>query len=509
MDKWLNRVTDNKSTSENCPVSSASKLESASQDVNYPMKIRKCLRKYDPDYINIGFTVIDVSNEPRTQCVICFEILSNQCMKPSLLKRHLSTKHSTLENKPKDYFVRKLSEMKSTKKIISSFSGSTEKAVEASFLVSLRIAKCGKPHTIGEELILPAAKDMVTCMLGVPSAKQLDMISLSNDTVRRRIENVSNYAQLMVYVRYVFQTVIKEDFLFCEALSTRTTADEIFKKLNHFFVENGLNWKKCVGFCSDGARAMTGKHGGVASKIKLVTENCTFIHCSIHREALVVKRMPEQFKLVLQEAIKVVNFIKSRALQSRLFTKLCSEMGSDHIQLLLHTEVRWLSRGRMLSRLFELHSEVQLFLGETNFELKDKLTDNLWITTLAYLSDIFNRLNVLNLSLQEHELQVEADLVKNIRHHCKMLKTTFEEYFKEDYSEFFWIRNPFILDLDDIPKTLTNNEKESLIELSCDESLKMEFTKLELDKSDLNIMITDELMTQENWRNKADQPYQN
>jgi len=74
--------------------------------------------------------------------------------------------------------------------------------------------------------------------------------------------------------------------------------------------------------------------------------------------------MPEPFKLVFQEAIKVVNFIKSRALQSRLFTKLCSEMGSDHIQLLLHTEVRWLSRGRMLSRLFELHYEVQLFLEE-------------------------------------------------------------------------------------------------------------------------------------------------
>lgn len=60
-----------------------------------------------------------------------------------------------------------------------------------------------------------------------------------------------------------------------------------------------------------------------------------------------------------------------------------------------------------------------------------------------------------------------------------MLKTTFEEYFK-DYSEFFWIRNPFILYLDNIPRTLTNNEKESLIESSCDESLKMEFTKLDL-----------------------------
>lgn len=66
--------------------------------------------------------------------------------------------------------------------------------------------------------------------------------------------------------------------------------------------------------------------------------------------------MPEQFKLVLQEAIKEVIFIISRALQSRLFTKLCSEMGCDHIQLLLHTEVRWFSRGKMFSRLFTLHS---------------------------------------------------------------------------------------------------------------------------------------------------------
>jgi len=36
------------------------------------------------------------------------------------------------------------------------------------------------------------------------------------------------------------------------------------------------------------------------------------------------------------------------------------------------------------------------------------------------------------------------------------------------------------LDLDANPRILTNNEKESLITLSCDESLKMEFTKLKL-----------------------------
>lgn len=70
-----------------------SKLETTtSQDKNL-LKKRKVVRKYDPEYINIGFTAIDVSNEPRPKCVICFQIFSNQCMKPSLLKRHLTTKH--------------------------------------------------------------------------------------------------------------------------------------------------------------------------------------------------------------------------------------------------------------------------------------------------------------------------------------------------------------------------------------------------------------------------------
>lgn len=32
----------------------------------------------------------------------------------------------------------------------------------------------------------------------------------------------------------------------------------------------------------------------------------------------------------------------------------------------------------------------------------------------------------------EHEIQVKDDPLKNIKHHCKMQKTTFEEYFKKD-----------------------------------------------------------------------------
>lgn len=122
------------------------------------------------------------------------------------------------------------------------------------------------------------------------------MVPLSDNTVSRRIQDlasevkkiliqriqesrffaiqldestdVTNFAQLMVYVRYEYEQTVEEEFLFCESLSGRTTATEIFKKVNDFVVANGLNWENCIGICSDGAAAMTGKHGGVVTQIK-------------------------------------------------------------------------------------------------------------------------------------------------------------------------------------------------------------------------------------------------
>ena len=43
----------------------------------------------------------------------------------------------------------------------------------ASYLVSYRIAKCKKPHTIVEIFVLPAAIDMVKIMFGEAYAKPL------------------------------------------------------------------------------------------------------------------------------------------------------------------------------------------------------------------------------------------------------------------------------------------------------------------------------------------------
>jgi hypothetical protein len=188
--------------------------------------------------------------------------------------------------------------------------------------------------------------------------------------------------------------------MFCRPLPTRTTAAQVFQMLSDFMSEVEISLQNCAGICTDGERSMTGRNSGLVARIKEVAPMAKWIHCSIHREALATKKISLRLKNVLDSAVKIVNFIKARPLNSRIFSELCKEMGSNHEQLLLHTEVRWLSRGKVLTRLFELREEVQIFFNEHPFEYSVCLSDQVWISNLAYLGDIFSRLNDLNKGLQ-------------------------------------------------------------------------------------------------------------
>jgi len=102
----------------------------------------------------------------------------------------------------------------------------------------------------------------------------------------------------------------------------------------------------------------------------------------------------------VDEAIKIVNFIKSRPLKSRLFKIFCDDLKSIHSTLLFHTEVRWLSRSKVLTRLMELRAEVSSFVMDHYFTLAKTMDDLTWLCQLSYLADIFNKMNELSLSLQ-------------------------------------------------------------------------------------------------------------
>ncbi|XP_050523920.1 zinc finger BED domain-containing protein 5-like [Daktulosphaira vitifoliae] len=373
----------------------------------------------------------------------------------------------------------------------SGFTKFNEKAMHASYLISLRIAKAGKPHTIGENLVLPAIKDTVGVMFGDKFSKDVEMIPLSNDTVTRRINDMSQWTesrliervsksrffslqldeftdvqglcQLLVFIRYIWNNGPHEDMLFCEPI-IRGTSEEIFNTLNTYINKKGLDWVKCIGLCTDGARAMCGKNSSVVTRMLEVSPNASWTHCNIHREVLVSKNLPDNLKIVLNTSVKIVNFIKTRPLQSRLFERLCEEMGSSHKSLLLHTDVRWLSRGKVLTRLVELREEVALFLKE-----KTDLQNY----------DCFETFQTF---ITENNIKVPDDIINQITLHLISLKDNFKLYFFEEiekYQKKNWVVNPF---QDATLTGISTKAEEELIDLSEDASLKLKYSRNNLIK---------------------------
>ena len=62
----------------------------------------------------------------------------------------------------------------------------------ASYNTSKLIANTAKPHTIGEDLVLPAVKEIIETVLQQNASLTLRTVPLSNDTVQRRIDEMSS-----------------------------------------------------------------------------------------------------------------------------------------------------------------------------------------------------------------------------------------------------------------------------------------------------------------------------
>uniref|UniRef100_A0A672LZ59 C2H2-type domain-containing protein n=1 Tax=Sinocyclocheilus grahami TaxID=75366 RepID=A0A672LZ59_SINGR len=426
-------------------------------------------RQYQDNYKMFGFTA--TTTEPaQPLCFLCGEVLSNQSMRPSHLQRHLRTKHSSCVGRSAEFFHRKYSEFQKSQDKLKAATQMSSSSLLVSHEVSLLVAKSKKTYSIAEELIVPAAA--------------IKTVPLSDDTVCRRIDDmaediiaqvvgnlkwtisfalqldestdISGESQLVAFVCYKDTDDISEHIPFCKPMLGKTTGEDIFNVVNSFFTRHSLDWQMCSHICTDGAASIAGQIHGFVLCVKQVHPGIKTVHCIIHRE---------------------------------LFKKLCDEVGTEHHQLLLHTDVHWLSRGKTLQRLFELREQVGDFLSEHLHPLSALLKDFNWLAHLAYLVDIFSRLNELNLELQGTDTSVlhmydrvsgfmkkidlwrrkcqDGDLssfpqlnrcilnggadkvstLQTVQTHMSKLSSEFKSYFPNtevQNSELDWIRNPFV-----------------------------------------------------------------
>ncbi len=98
--------------------------------------------------------------------------------------------------------------------------------------------------------------------------------------------------------------------------------------------------------------------------------------------------------------VKVVVFIQARPLMHLCFVVLLDELDSAYGDLILHSEVRWLSQGKVLHRFLAVLPEIVHCLNDSEGGRFPVLRDNEWKTNVAFLADITARLNKLNLQLQ-------------------------------------------------------------------------------------------------------------
>lgn len=84
-------------------------------------------------------------------------------------------------------------------------------------------------------------------------------------------------------------------------------------------------------------------------------------HCTIHCQALLMKSALHKSNNVFSEIIRATNFIKAIELNFLLFFGITQRKWFQIWNTLVHSHVRWLSKEKVLKKIFKLRKEMQEF----------------------------------------------------------------------------------------------------------------------------------------------------
>ena len=187
--------------------------------------------------------------------------------------------------------------------------------------------------------------------------------------------------------------------LSAKLLETDTTGLSIFEAIKPWFDGNQIPFGNLVSCTTDGAPFTLGKQNGFIAHMKEICPSILAVHCVVHRQHLVPKKISSDLQESLRVVIQTVNKVKSHSKYDRLFRKFCIDIEQEHVRLILHTEVRWLSKGNCLTRFVKLFDTIVNFLenlNENNFPKEIKLHK----CDIFFLAWIFRKFNEVSFHLQ-------------------------------------------------------------------------------------------------------------
>ena len=427
---------------------------------NKKRKIESEHRKFNSSWTDkYCFTMV----KEKILCLICRETIT--IPKEYNLRRHYESLHnefSLLSPDEKQLKLKKLlSNITAEQNFFKVKKSENEAVTTASFKISSEIAKSAQSFSSGEMIkkcILIAVQEICP-----EKISKFEHLSLSRMTIQRRINDMStnifdqlsakaknfcyysiaidesvditDTAQLVVFIRGVNEDFeVIEDIAGLCSMKGRTTGSEIANQVQNCIINRlKLSFENLISICTDGAPAMIGKKVGAVTILEKIAKKEIFrYHCIIHRQALCGKIL--KFNHVMTIVFSIVNFIKANGLKHRKFRSFLEEIGSQFTDVLYHTDVRWLSCGKVLERFILLKNEIIEFLDSEGKHFPEIKNEN-WCYDLFFFCDISKHLNDLNLKLQGKDKLI-FELIENVNCFIKKLELFQIQIFKGDFTHF-------------------------------------------------------------------------
>ncbi|KAJ1190442.1 hypothetical protein NDU88_007180 [Pleurodeles waltl] len=241
----------------------------------------------------------------KATCLLCKEKVN--VLKRYNLERHYKTRHARYsENFPLHSQLRsaKVASLKQTllsqQKLFLCQMKESEAVTEASFKICYLLAKHKKPFTEAELVktcFLSAAEILFENYSNKSSIlKEIGALQLSDSTCARRIEamgeniqeqvikavreslffsiamdestDIGDVAQLLVWVRYLDQSLHPKEELLCLPVHGHTRGEDILDSICNYFETHHIPLDSLVSITTDGAPAMVGHDRGFVSLLK-------------------------------------------------------------------------------------------------------------------------------------------------------------------------------------------------------------------------------------------------